>query len=495
MLKFLRKKGVMKRILWVVAVVIIISFGFFGTANYLQSRTGKSYAGRIFEKRISREAFRESLLHAKNQAVMRYGENFFKISQFLDLEREAWDRLILLHEARKRNIRIPDEDVIEQIRALDFFQIDGRFDPQLYERLVRHVFHSTPRQFEEGIRDALAFAAVFEQETQDVAISDEEIREAYRESNQQVKVEYVVFSAEDYLDTVTVDADALKAYYTGHPEDFRLPQRVKAEYIHIAFSEDLTEEDKDALVTQAGKVTLELEKDPDMNRAAGLNGLTVEETGYFSRQQPSLSLGWSPDLLESVFSLKEDEISPPVATEKGLYIIKIVDKKESEIPEFDEARPKVEERLRHEKAAGLAREESGKALNNIRSALESNPGQGFAQACNSLGLGIRETPLFRRGEYIPGIGLARAFQEAAFGLSGESPLSGVVETPIGHAILYLQSSEGVGEETYQKEKEEFARRLILEKKNKIFNDFLARLRAKANLESNIPRAEKEAAGD
>ena len=53
MLKHLRKKGVSKKILWVVAFVIVISFSFFGTASYLnRGALSHNYAGILFGQKI-----------------------------------------------------------------------------------------------------------------------------------------------------------------------------------------------------------------------------------------------------------------------------------------------------------------------------------------------------------------------------------------------------------------------------------------------------------
>ena len=79
MLKTLRKKGVAKKILWVIAFVIVITFGFFGTANYLSNQKVTPYAGKIFNRTISFDEFNKSLQHAHLQAIMRLGDNFNKL--------------------------------------------------------------------------------------------------------------------------------------------------------------------------------------------------------------------------------------------------------------------------------------------------------------------------------------------------------------------------------------------------------------------------------
>ena len=96
MLKALRKKEVAKKILYVLAAIIIPAFVLWGSGSLIRDRSKSNYAGEIFGKRISFDQYRDSLLAVKNLAIIKFGENFFKIQGFLNLEGEAWDRLILL---------------------------------------------------------------------------------------------------------------------------------------------------------------------------------------------------------------------------------------------------------------------------------------------------------------------------------------------------------------------------------------------------------------
>ncbi len=186
MLKTLRKKGVAKKILWFVAIVIVITFGFFGTANYLNRRKIIPYAGKIFNTTISHEEFENSLQHARLQAIMRLGDNFYKMQQYLNLESEAWDRLILLHEAKKRKIQVPDKDVVKAVENMDFFKRNGEFDTGLYDQIVTHVFRSSRREFEEGIREILALSKLRDMVTVSTVVDENEARQLYKTKNEKV---------------------------------------------------------------------------------------------------------------------------------------------------------------------------------------------------------------------------------------------------------------------------------------------------------------------
>ena len=132
MLNILRKKGLAKKIIWIIAILIIISFGFFGTAYLLNSNSNQDVAGKVFGKNVSLEEFKQVYHHTDIQAMLNYGKNYQSFKQFLNLENQTWDRLILLYEAKRRHIQIPDDRVVKTIESFPFFQRDGQFDTLLY---------------------------------------------------------------------------------------------------------------------------------------------------------------------------------------------------------------------------------------------------------------------------------------------------------------------------------------------------------------------------
>ena len=155
MLQVLRRKGVNKTILWFIAIVIILSFGVFGTAYRLDNTVNS--AGTIYGHNVSIKDFQQAYLDARDQAIRIYGDEFFKNGNRLDLEQEAWDRLILLKEAQKRNIQVNDQEVVAYIASFPFFQRNGQFDQTLYEEIVQNpsIFDRSTHDFEEGVRKQL----------------------------------------------------------------------------------------------------------------------------------------------------------------------------------------------------------------------------------------------------------------------------------------------------------------------------------------------------
>ncbi len=493
MLKQLRKKGTAKKILWFVAIIIIISFGFFGTANYTNSQMGPTHAGRIFGKNITFEKFQKSLLHARNQAILRYGENFSKISQLIDLDAEAWDRLILLTEARKRRIHISDQEVVDTIQDFPFFKSNEKFDPSMYERIIRYVFRCEPRDFEEGVRETLTFGKLFEQESASINISNEDALKEYKNKNEQVQVSYVLLSPDNYKNEFTVAPEEIKSYFETHKSEFRLPPAINIQFVNIDRPGDpspSTPKEGQDTATKAAGIYRELQGDPDLEKVAKKNNLTVAESGFFSLENPAPQNKLPFGVLQKAFDLDENKFSEPLETPNGYCIIKVKEKRDAHIPDFEEASEKVKEALLANKARDTAKEKAADYLKRIKEAFTQNPGANFSEIAKNFNLPINQTPLFSRGQYLPTVGISPEFQESALSLNDQDKISGIVDIAKGYAILHLDKYVPFDKDKFEKEKEDFLKKLADEKKSEAFTNFLGRLRAKANLEDNISKLKK-----
>ncbi len=101
MLKALRNKKTRKNIFIFLAIIIIPAFAFWGLGGALRSKQESAYAGKIFGKNISFLEYKDALDAVKNTAIIQFGDNFAELQKQLNLDGQAWERLILLYEARK----------------------------------------------------------------------------------------------------------------------------------------------------------------------------------------------------------------------------------------------------------------------------------------------------------------------------------------------------------------------------------------------------------
>jgi len=490
MLKFLRKKGVAKKVLWAIAIIIIISFSFFGIQGIMTGTAG--YAGKIFGKNVSLTEFDRVYRDINIQAIMRYGDNYENIRSFLDLESQTWDRLILLHEAKKRKIKVTNEEVIAAIEKYPFFQRNNQFDTLLYNDILRYVFKTKARDFEESIRDTLKFNKIFEQETTGIAISESDLFAAYKEKNEKVQISYAFIPFESYKAEVSVTDEEARQYYTDHKLDFLSPEAINVEYIEIRFPEAVDNDSVEKTRKEAESVYKELSSNPNMREVAQLHNYQVQTTGFFNAEEPNLALGWSFDLLSKIFQLKPNEISGPFATSQGYQILQIIERQNSRVPDYEEIKDKATDIVKQSKASEIARQKSSEYLAQIKAELAKTNLDNFADAVKSIGLTVEQTPLFNRGQYLPKLGIAKDFEDVAFQLTETNKISDVVQTSNGFCILHLDLYEPADQTAFEKEKQTLSNDLLTNRRAESFNTFLNNIRLKAKLVSFLPKGEAAA---
>ncbi len=484
MLKQLRQRKTAKRILWVLAIVIIPAFVFWGASSSIRDKK-VGHAGKIFGKKISLQDYKDSYAAVRNQAILRYGDNFAKLEKYLGLNQQAWHRILLIIEANKRKIKIPDEEVISTIQTMPIFQENGKFSQKFYEYILHYVFRVSARAFEENLRDTFKISKLYDKITEKANINDKELEDKYRNENEQVKINYILISPQDYSTQEKIKQNEIKAYFEENKETFARPVSRNIQYAGINYPKEASDQDKIDNKNKLKALRDKINNYSDFERIIKEESLILEETGFFFQNQPIPQIGWSNEFSSAAFSLTEKSISQPIDTAKGIYILRLKEKKETYIPEIDEVNEEIKNILTKDKIKIIAREKSKSIFTKLTEKYQNNPKANFTKLAKGLGFEIKQTPLFKRDAYIEEIGISKEFSNIAFALD-EGKISEVVETDKGFFILKLNQLVKIDKEKFEEEKEEFKDKLLIRKKQESFNLFLKDLKAKANLISYIP---------
>ena len=470
MLEVLRRKGVNKTILWFIAIIIILSFGVFGTAFRLDNTVNS--AGTIFGHNVSIKDFQQAYLDARDQAIRVYGDEFFKNSGKIDLEQEAWDRLILLKEAQKRDIQASDQEVVAFIASIPFFQRKGQFDQTIYEDIVQNpnVFDRSTQDFENGARKQLIIRKLLDAVAPEVVLSDADLKKEYQKRNEKLTLEYVLFNASEFGKKTSAGDDEVKTFYDQHKEQFRLPPTIVLNYVQI--------KDK----ATADTLSKELTPGTDFTAVAKTLKLEVKTSAPFTQNQPILTFASNPDNVENFFRMKVGDYSPALEVPDGWQIVQLKAKNDSSVPDLKDIKAQVKDAVLLEKGFALAKPQADKALNDLKEALKSKD---FKAAAVGLGLKAEETPAFGRRDYVANNGLVAEFQQEADELNADKKLSEVISTSQGPAIIYLEKMEKPEDAQFDSDKENFRQMLSAEGRNQILITFMSQLRAKADLQSKI----------
>ena len=160
----------------------------------------------------------------------------------MQLDKAALDQLIqealLLSYAKELGLQVSDEEVANHIAGMKVFWNKGKFDQELYKKILAQN-RMRPKAFEESIRKELllqklarAFAPV---------LYDVEFDTIAAALYMGDKIEYKALSTQDI--NVTVTEEEIANYYQAHKNDYKSPKKFKLSYITIT--------PKDANFTQA----------------------------------------------------------------------------------------------------------------------------------------------------------------------------------------------------------------------------------------------------
>jgi len=486
MLKILRKKGVMRKLLWILAVVIILAFGFLGQAYLLNRSRSQNIAGRIYGRVVSLDVFQHHYEQIHLQAVMQYGRNLENLLPLLNLESQTWDRIIALREAKRRKIRVSDQEVVQAIQNNPLFQKDGRFDSGIYKNVL-YALRMSARGYEEGLRESLQITRLFEQVTDDLEVAEQEVLEKFKSENEKLQVSYIFFPTNNYAEQVVFNPDAARAYFEENKNMFIQPPSIDVTYVSLPYPAEAMQDEEDAVLEHALQIAAELQDEPDIASAAGRHALELKTTGFFSMEKPILKEGWTFSLIQQLFRNDVGFIPPPIETAQGIDLLQITAQKDATLPDYAEIEPQVREAWIQTQARQQAEQEADAYLKKIRTGLGNPKKSAFIQFAKDQGLEILQTPVFTRDQYLPKLGPARDFKTAAFDLEPDQPISDVVATANGYAILHLDSKIPVDMQQFQGKKSEIAQTLLSQKATESFNDFITKLRQEARLEDNITR--------
>lgn len=211
----------------------------------------------------------------------------------------------------------------------------------------------------------------------------------------------------------------------------------------------------------------------NLENAAKEQKAEIKKTAYFSTSSHNLpEIGAVPEFFNLAFSLKDNELSPPLNTAEASYVMKVVERKPAYIPELSEIDGRVTEALAFERNKSLT---SQKFKELEKTVSESKDIEKTAQ---NLKLEIRHSAFFNMEDSIPGIGNNPEFKEKAFNLkTGEA--AGIQVR--NKYYLFKATDRQIAGEPSEVQSATILTRLKKEKGDAAFQSWLKELRAKANI--------------
>ncbi len=493
MLRILREHATswMLRGLLLLVAVTFVSWG----GSYLLRERKHSYAAKVNGVVIDPREYSEAYQGAIKQYRDALGSSFSeKMIEELGLKQKVLDDLItkilILQEGSRLGLGVQDQELRRSIESIPSFQVDGQFDPRLYERALQ-LNRMSPEDFEKMQRENLLISKVVSLiRLNGGKVSDDEILETYLFDNERINLTSLKVNPETFKGQVSVNEIEMKDYYQNHQEDFRIPNFYRIEYLIFRPSDfegkaqvsadeikrfyDLRKE----RFTTPKRVRLrdilikvDREDPPDKVEEKRKKAEEILEKAKKTKDFASLAkqysesntaskggdMGWvqkgtlGEPIETTLFSMKKGEMSGVLRGKDGFYVFKIDDVVDEKEKSLDEVRDQIFQALKKEKAKAEA---SRRADDAFYALFRSRDLDGFAR---DKGVPIKTVGPFKEGEEISEIGRDPSLYSAIASLKvGEiSPVISILPNFYVLKLLdkkesYIPSLEEVKDEVRRK---------------------------------------------
>ncbi len=463
-------RNIIKPGVWVIAIVFIASIALMYGRSAFQGGNEESLA-EVNGTAISYQDFLQTYQNTYAIYQEQLQEEISpELEQYLRSQvlLEMVENEILWQEAKKARIKVSQEDVNET--ALEIMQSFASREAFMRFLDSRHILYS---EIEEDIERQLAINKLTQTIRDSVAVTEEELKNHWIIENESTGVSYAVVKPEKYED-VEITIRELEEYYEEHKENFRMPEKVKVDYIVIKpedFADKVSAASKDELENyyqknlssfsfpeerRASHILIQIadpagpeddqeakEKTEEIEREleGGADFATLAKE--YSEDSVSAEKGGDlefftyyqmvPSFSDAVFSLEEiGELSEIVKTPFGYHLIKLTGIKASYVKPFQEVEERLKQIWKDDKSEALAQEEA----NSIRKEIEEES-SAFEEYIKEHPQRGRTTSFFAQDEEIEDLGYLRDFSQLAFSLEAEE-ISFVLEIPEGYCLLKLR---------------------------------------------------------
>ena len=447
MLKLIRDnaKGV---VAWIIVIIIIIPFALWGVNEYFEGG-GEVVVAKIGDRDVSLGEYQN--LYQRELAARRQAMGSAFNASDPSIRRDVIERLVnievMTQAARDSGFRIADARLGQRIVAMREFQDGGRFDPALYDRLLR-ASGLSKAQFEEDLRNDLLLEQFIGGVSETAFLTARDLDALLRMIEQRRRFAHLVLPVADYATRVEVDEERIARYYEENRSEFAVPERVTAQYLELSMSSIVAgiEVDDETIrrlyeerapgftvgeERRARHILIEVDQAADAGAieaartraeellAAIEGGESFEEVarnhsddsgsarsggdlGFFTRG------AMVPSFEEAVFSMSPGELRGPVQSPFGFHLIRLEEIRPGSVRPFEEMAPILKEEYRQARA-----EERFFDLTERLADLTFEHSDTLAVAAEELGLPLRETEPFSvdAGQ---GIAMEGVFRDAAF---------------------------------------------------------------------------------
>jgi peptidyl-prolyl cis-trans isomerase D len=232
---------------------------------------------------------------------------------------------------------------------------------------------------------------------------------------------------------------------------------------------------------QAADLAQTLEKQiksaADLDKVGKAQGLAVQESGFFARDEPILGLGPAPEAANKAFDMKQGEVAGPLRASRGFVFETMVARQDPYVPKVEEVKERVRDEVIKQKARDASKAKAAEIASKLKAAGD------FEKAAKAAGLEAKTTELITRDSPIPDLGNAPAVTDAAFKLP-QGAVSDPIATDNGTAVVKVLEKKEVATEEWTTSKDKFREELLTDRRNRFFSAYMGKAKQKMKIEVN-----------
>ncbi len=415
---------------YVIIGLLILSFALWGIQEYFGAG-GAPAAATINDVEITAPEFSDRFQEYRQQLRSNLGRSYEQ--QFPDesvIKQQVIEGMvdmeILRQEVTEAGFRISDTSLIQKIQQVPQFRRNGKFDPDLYTRLLQAQRYDKARfeselreqekleQFELSLAsssfmtqaDLQRFQQLFGQSRSfsyalvqvnpdSIEVSDQEVDAYYSENEtqfqtpEQVRLAYLELAEEALFDQISIGEDEVLSIYQGQPERFMTSELRKARHVLIRVPKEAADNPAawDRARDRANEYIRQLEAGTSFEKIARLYSEDALSAGKGGEIGFIASGDLASDALEKVlFSLDVGAYSQPIRTDQGIQIVQLVEIQEPKQQPFAE----VHDNIVNERKSQIAQARFIEMAEELANLVVEQPDE-LTEAAEIFELEIRET--------------------------------------------------------------------------------------------------------
>jgi hypothetical protein len=389
--------------------------------------------------------------------------------------------------------------VADQIAKMKIFTGPNGFDAKKYDEFTQNAlapFGMGEPQIEELVKADLSLNRIKQLVATGVSLPEDESKAEFERAYGKLSVSVVRLKTDDFAKEIKATDDEIAKYYEAHKATFKTDEKRKVEFVSLSLNEQqkkLTgKEHTEALQKLADRAEdfsqALLEKNADFHQAAAKLQLPIETTGEFTASAPDPKLKDAPQLANVAFQLNAQQPNSDVVDSgESYYVLHLAGVTESRPLTLEEAKPKVVEAIKTSGARELLSTRGAKVVHDLREGLKA--GEPLLSALTKLNVKAEKIEPFSLMEDPSGQAAEKqknrpsdliVIKNAAASLQ-PGDVSEFSPWSDGGIVVVMEKRDPPDQATSQKEKATFATRILDNKKEIAFMEWLQERQKAAGL--------------